>query len=146
VTDGQSRAAPNEARTSYDLEERLLAYAVGILRLTEAFPETRAGVLVGRQLLRSGTAALPHHGEAQAAESRADFIHKLRLGLKELRETHRWLALAHQAKLVQQPAEILTLLGETDQLIRIFSASIRTAVNRGSGRAGPGGTCGARPD
>ncbi|MHB8524173.1 MAG: four helix bundle protein, partial [Limisphaerales bacterium] len=77
----------------YDLEERLLEYAAAIIRLVEHLPNTRAGNHVAGQLLRSGTAALPNHGEAQAAESPDDFIHKMKICLKELRETYRWMLL-----------------------------------------------------
>jgi len=73
--------------TRYDLEERLLEFSVRIIRLSESRPATRAGNHVAGQLLRSGTAPLPMHGEAQAAESARDFQHKLRVALKELRET-----------------------------------------------------------
>ncbi len=59
----------------YDLEERLLEYAANIIRLVEKLPDTRAGNHVAGQLLRSGTSPLPNHGEAQAAESPADFVH-----------------------------------------------------------------------
>src|SRR5207237_160534 len=66
----------------YDLEERLLEYGARICRLIGRLPRTRAGNHVAKQLLRSGTAPLPNHGEAQAAESPQDFIHKLRISLK----------------------------------------------------------------
>ena len=83
----QNRAA------GYDLEERLLDYSVRIIRLVEALPATRAGNHVAGQLFRSGTSPLPNHAEAPAAESRADFVHKLKVCLKELRESLRWLRL-----------------------------------------------------
>lgn len=67
----------------YDLEERLLDYSANIIRLVEQLSNTRAGNHVAGQLVRSGTAALPNHGEAQAVESSADFIHKMRVSLKE---------------------------------------------------------------
>ena len=82
-----------DAETRYDLEERLLEYSARIIRLTEKLPNSRAGRHVSGQLLRSGTAPMAHHGEAQGAESRKDFIHKMRLGLKELRESMRSLKL-----------------------------------------------------
>ncbi len=72
----------------YDLEDRLLEYAAVIVRLVEKMPRTRAGNHIGDQLLRSGTSPLLNHGEAQAAESPNDFAHKLRVCLKELRESH----------------------------------------------------------
>ena len=79
------------------------------------------------QLLRSGTAALPNHGEAQAAESPADFIHKMKLCLKELRESYRWLLLVRRVPLIKAEAEVTPLINETDELIRIFVKSLQTA-------------------
>ena len=111
----------------YDLEERLLDYSARIIRLAERIRRTPAGVHVSQQVLRSGTAALPNHGEAQAAESNRDFIHKMRLCLKELRESHRWIRLVGRVPLIDQPGSVDPLLQETDELIRIFVASIKTA-------------------
>lgn len=113
--------------TAYDLEERLLEYSARIIRLSEHVTDSVAGRHVAQQFLRSGTAALPNHGEAQAAESPADFVHKLKVGLKELRETHRWLRLVQRIPLVKAPDRVDPLQKETDELIRIFAASIRTA-------------------
>ncbi len=113
-------------RRKYDLEERLLQYAAAVIRLVEQMPPTRTGNHVGGQLLRSGTSPLANHGEAESAESPADFVHKLRLCLKELRETFRWLRLTKQVPLIQSPDLDLLIL-ETDELIRIFVASIKTA-------------------
>jgi four helix bundle protein len=110
----------------FDLEERLLDYAVRIIRLVDALPSTRAGRHVADQLLRCGTSPLANHGELQAAESRRDFIHKLGICLKEIREARRWLRLVHRVPLLA-PSKIDPLLGETEALIKIFSASIRTA-------------------
>ena len=118
----------------YDLEERLLDYSVRIIRLVEALPGTRAGNHIAGQLLRSGTASLPNHGEAQAAESRSDFIHKLKLCLKELRETLRWLKLVQRVPLVTA-AKVDPLLNETEELIRIFFKSIKTSQQRGLTRS-----------
>jgi four helix bundle protein len=112
---------------AYDLEERLLEYSVRIIRLAESVVSTTAGRHVAEQVLRSGTAALPNHGEAQAAESKRDFVHKMTLGLKELRETLRWLQLIQRVPLMKSPERIEPLLRETDELIRIFVSSIRTA-------------------
>jgi len=113
----------------FDLEERLLEYAARIIRLVEKLPDSRAGNHVAGQLLRSGTSALPQHGEAQAAESARDFVHKLKIGLKELRESYRWLRLIQRVPLLK-PALVEPLAGETDELIRIFRSSIRTAEKR----------------
>lgn len=111
----------------YDLEDRLLDYAARIIRLAESVTRTPAGQHVAMQVLRSGTSALPNHAEAQAAESNRDFVHKLKLALKELRETERWLKLVQRVPLVKKPEHVDPLLTETDELIRIFVASIRTA-------------------
>ena len=95
--------------------------------MVEELPDTRTGNHVANQLLRSGTSPYPNHGEAQAAESPIDFIHKLRICLKELREAKRWLTLIQSVPLVKTPEEIKDLLEETEELIKIFVASIRTA-------------------
>ena len=112
---------------NYDLEARLLEYATCIVRLVEQLSSTRAGNHVAGQLLRSGTAALPNHGEAQAAESPADFIHKMKVCLKELRESYRWLLLIRRVPLIENESEASVLIKETDELIRIFVKSIHTA-------------------
>ena len=110
----------------YDLEERLLDYAARVIRLVEQLPQTRAGNHVAGQLLRSGTSPLPNHGEAQAAESRKDFVHKLKICHKELKESRRWLRLVQRIPLLK-PQKVQPLADETDELIRIFGASLRTA-------------------
>ena len=116
----------------YDLEERLLEYAARIVRLVEKLPNTRAGNHVAGQLLRSGTSALPNHAEAQGAESRKDFVHKLKICHKELRESRRWLRLIQRVPLLKASA-VQPLVQETEELIRIFSTSIRTASRGVSG-------------
>jgi len=116
-------------KTGYDLEERLLEYSARIIRLVERLPNTRAGNHIAGQLLRSGTSPLPNHGEAQAAESANDFVHKLKICLKELRESYRWLLLAQRVPLLG-PKRMDPLVKETDELIRIFVRSIQTAQQR----------------
>ena len=111
----------------YDLEERLLDYSAKIIRFVETMPATRAGNHVAGQLLRSGTSPLPNHGEAQAAESRDDFIHKMSVCLKELRETRRWLLLSRRVPFVKTFGLLDELIAETNELISIFVASLRTA-------------------
>jgi four helix bundle protein len=114
-------------KTNYDLEDRLLEFAARVIRLTGEIPPTIAGQHVAQQVLRSGTSPLPNHGEAQGAESRRDFVHKLAICLKELRETYRWLRLIQRVPLVKNPKRIDALLQETDELIAIFVSSIKTA-------------------
>jgi len=89
----------------YDLENRLLLFSVRIITIVEQLPNTKTGNHISGQLLRSGTSPYPNHGEAQAAESPKDFIHKLRISLKELRETHRWLKLIQKIPLIKNPNE-----------------------------------------
>jgi len=119
----------------YDLEDRLLEYAALIVRLVGELPDTRAGIHVAGQLLRSGTSPLPNHGEAEAAESRNDFVHKLGICHKELRETRRWLRLIQRVPLIVESANLDKAIAETEELVRIFAASIRTVRSnaRGSG-------------
>jgi len=112
---------------TFDLEERLLNYASQIIRLVEDLPDTRAGNHIAGQLLRSGTSPLPNHGEAEGAESKNDFIHKLGICHKELRESRRWLKLIRRVPLLTDTAALDVALDETDELVRIFAASIRTA-------------------
>src|SRR5687767_14691247 len=112
----------NKRTKNYDLKDRLLEYAANIIRLAEELPDTRAGNHVTRHLLRYGTSPLPNHGEAQAAESRDDFIHKFSVCLKELRETFRWLRLIRRVPLASPESHVLPLLTETDELIRIFKS------------------------
>ena len=89
-------------KQAYDLEERLLKYSVRIIKIVEQLSNTKAGNHVAGQLLRSGTSPYPNHGEAQAAESPKDFIHKLSISLKELRESQRWLKLIQHVPLIRK--------------------------------------------
>jgi four helix bundle protein len=114
----------------YDLEERLLEYSVRIIRIVERLPNTLIGKHIAGQLLRSGTSPYPNHGEAQAAESPKDFIHKLRISLKELRETQRWLKLIQRVPLIKKSESLNDNLDETEELIKIFVASIKTAEKK----------------
>ncbi len=111
----------------YDLEERLLTFSANIIKVCDNVYNSRAGNHIANQLVRSGTSALPNHGEAQAAESTKDFIHKMKIALKELRETNRWLKLIKLVPLIQEFSLVDYLTNECEELIRIFAASIRTA-------------------
>ena len=115
------------ANPKFDLEDRLLEFASAVIDLSESLPGTRAGNHIAGQVLRSGTSPYPNHGEAEAAESRDDFIHKLKICLKELRETRRWARLIKRKAWVKAEATMLFVLGECEEMIRIFHASIQTA-------------------
>ena len=109
-----------------DLEKRLISFAAAIVRLTGKLPKTTQGRHICRQLLRSGTSAAANYGEARGAESRADFIHKLKIVFKELNETTIWLEVSSQSSVL--PAEtIVAILAENRELCRIIAASTKTA-------------------
>ena len=110
----------------FDLEDRLVDYASSVVELTEALPNTRAGNHFAGQLLRSGTSPAPNYGEAQAAESRRDFVHKPGICLKELRESRIWLRIV-QRRTMLKASVVEPVLRETEELIRIFKTSIATA-------------------
>ena len=114
----------------YNLENRLIDFAVRIIRLTEALPNTKAGTHVAGQILRSGTSPASNYGEAQSAESAADFVHKLKIALKELRETLIWLNIVAQADMIKSAALLEPLRQENDELIAILFASVKTAGKR----------------
>jgi four helix bundle protein len=111
----------------FDLQDRLIDYAVSIIHLSEALLNTKTGNHIHSQILKSGTSPAPNYGEAQSAESTADFIHKLKIALKELRETEVWLKIIMRAKLITPKDKLSPLLTETDELISIFVKSIETA-------------------
>jgi len=109
-----------------DLEKRLISFAAAIVRLTGKLPKTTQGRHICRQLLRSGTSAAANYGEARGAESRADFIHKLKIVFKELNETTIWPEVSSQSSVL--PAEtIVAILAENRELCRIIAASTKTA-------------------
>ncbi len=113
---------------AFDLHGRLVDFAVVIIDVVRVIPSDRAGHHIANQLVRCGTAPAAHHSEAQGAESRRDFIHKMRLGLKELRETRTWLEIT--ARTQSQLTPLQKALEECSQLIAIFSASVQTASRK----------------
>lgn len=115
----------------FDLEERLLDYSVMIIDVTEDMIPCMASSHVGNQLLRCGTSPLFNHGEAQAAESVNDFVHKMKICLKELRESRRALKLIHRKPLARSLDQVAAVIKETEELIKIFFVSIRTARKSG---------------
>lgn len=116
-----------QSNRKFDLEDRLVDFGVLIIELTESIINSRAGNHLAGQIVRSGTSPALHYGEAQSAESRNDFIHKLKVLLKELRETNAALKLIKKAKLSPQTALLETLAKECNELISIFMKSVETA-------------------
>ena len=108
------------------LEERLIDFAVRVVNLSASLPKTPAGKHIAGQILRSGTSPAPNYGEARGAESHADFIHKLRIVLKELNETSVWLRVIERSQMLRKELTA-DIVGENKELCRIFAASLRTA-------------------
>jgi four helix bundle protein len=111
------------------LEERLINFAVLLIEIVNELPNTKAGNHLGGQLVRSGTSPALNYGEAQSGESRKDFIHKIKVVLKELRESFVCLKIIHRAKLHKSEKKMQTALTENDELISIFVKSVETAQN-----------------
>ena len=111
----------------FDLEDRLVNFAVRIAGIVESLPNTRTGNHIGSQLIRSGTSPALNYGEAQSAESRSDFIHKIKVVLKELRESSISLKIIKRLALIKPSERIDPLMDEANQLIAIFVKSITTA-------------------
>lgn len=109
----------------YDLEERLIEFAIKIIELSEKLPMNYSGTHFAKQIVRSGSSPAFQYAEATSAESRRDFIHKLKIGLKELRETFVCLKIIKRKPLINSE-ELDWLLKECNELISIFNASVRT--------------------
>ena len=110
-----------------DIEERLINFAVRVIKLSGYLPKTAAGQHLGDQVLRSGTAPAAHYAEARGAESTKDFGNKLKICLKELNETRVWLKMIAQSDMLSD-AQLQNITQECDELCRIINASIRTAL------------------
>ena len=113
-------------RRTYDLEDRLVKFAIAILEVCDLLPSSRVGMNIVHQLSRSGMSPALMYGEAQAAESRNDFIHKIKILLKELRETRVSLRIITE-KPVTKNEKVELALKECNELIAIFAKCIETA-------------------
>ena len=119
---------PNATQAD-DLEERLIDFAVRVIKVADALPKSPVGKHIAGQLLRSGTSPAPNYAEARGAESRADFVHKLKIALKELNESSVWLRMICRAELMK--IELLSeLIDENQQLCRIINASVKTTKQK----------------
>lgn len=108
------------------IEDRLIDFGAQVIFLSDKLPQSRAGQHIAQQMLRAGTSPAPNYGEARGAESRADFVHKLDIALKELNETKVWLKMIARAKLASEEA-VRLVLDECQQLARLLNASVQTA-------------------
>jgi len=111
---------------SEQLEERLIDFAARIIHLAGRLAKSFQGRHVANQILRSGTAGAPNYAEARGAESRADFVHKMRIVQKELNETAVWIRIISKSSLISQNL-IVDILAENKELCRIATASVNTA-------------------
>ena len=111
----------------FDLEERLIKFSVLVIQIVEELPNTKSGNHLAGQLVRSGTSVSLNYGEAQSGESRKDFIHKMKVALKELRETHICLKIIKDTNIVNPIKGFETALRENNELISIFVKSVETA-------------------
>ena len=110
----------------FDLEERLIDFAARCIKVSDALPSAKAGQHLSGQLCRSGSSPALNYGEAQGAESRKDFIHKMKISLKELRETVVCLKIIVKAEMIGEES-LQSLIDEADELVSIFVSSIKTA-------------------
>jgi four helix bundle protein len=115
--------------TPQEFNERLLTYGVRIIKLVESLPRTLVGKRIGDQLLRSGISIGAHYEEAQAAESRDDFAHKLQIALKELRESNYWLRLLSMSETTSRD-RLKDLLDESNQLRAMLSKAVATTKGK----------------
>ncbi|HEY9114665.1 MAG TPA: four helix bundle protein [Bacteroidales bacterium] len=111
----------------FDLEERLINFSVSIIEIVNEISNSKAGNHLSGQLVRSGTSVSLNYGEAQSAESKKDFIHKMKIILKELRETYVCLKIIHRSKVYKTEEKIIIAKKENNELISIFVKSIETA-------------------
>ena len=109
-----------------DIQERLIGFAARVIKVGDALPNTLAGEHIAGQLLRCGTAPAAHHAEARSAESPADFVHKLKIGVKELNESEVWLRIFIASDMLTEQ-KLIELQDECTQLQRILNTSIKTA-------------------
>jgi S23 ribosomal protein. len=118
---------PNNKMNKFDLEERLIDFAVLIVEICENMKDTKASNHLSGQLIRSGTSPALNYGEAQGGESRKDFIHKIKIVLKELRESYVCLKIIFKSNLCNSEEKIRQAMNENNELISIFVKSAETA-------------------
>jgi four helix bundle protein len=112
---------------NYNLEDRLLEFSSTIVEIVRVIPASKEGTYLSNQLIRSGISPLLNYGEAISGESRKDFVHKIKVVLKELRETFNCLRLIHKINIVQEKEMLEKAISENNELISIFVQSVKTA-------------------
>jgi len=114
---------------TFDLDERMINFSVNIIKLAEKLPKTPTGIYFSNQLIRSASSAALNYAEAQSGESRKDFIHKLLVALKELRETNSGLKILEKLEMAGLKESGDGVIKENNELISIFMQSVKTARN-----------------
>ncbi len=117
----------NSKMNKFDLEERLINFAVMIVEICENMPDTKVSNHLAGQLIRSGTSPALNYGEAQSGESRRDFVHKIKIVLKELRESYVCLKIIYRSKIYKSEEKMKAAMNENNELISIFVKSAETA-------------------
>ena len=115
---------------AHELQERLMAFTVSVIKITDKLPNSTAAKNLARQLARSSTSVSLNYGEAQAGETRKDFVHKMKIVLKELNETQVGLELIYRLNLTKEKDDLIKVAKENSELIAIFTASINTASKK----------------
>ncbi|MET0392509.1 MAG: four helix bundle protein [Chitinophagaceae bacterium] len=118
----------------FDLEDRLVDFSARVIDVVEALPTARAGNYIAGQLIRCGIAPALLYGEAQSAESREDFIHKMKIVVKELKETRVCIKLIRRKEMIKPVQRLEPVSLENEELIAIVSKSIETAKKNKSER------------
>ena len=114
-------------KRKFDLEDRLIDFAIRISEVAESLPNTPLGKQINNQMVRSGTSPALNYGEAQSSESTKDFIHKIKIVLKELRETLVCLKIIIRKPLISPISKLDPIIKENNELIAIFMKSVETA-------------------
>ncbi len=123
---GCYRDKMQKERKGDDIALRLRLFAVRVLKVVNALPADLAGKHVARQLIRSATGGGANYEEARGGESRADFVHKVSVARKEMREALYWLSLVHEAELIED-GDLSAIIREADELVAILTSSVNTA-------------------
>ena len=124
----------NKRRQKFDIQERTFKFAVRVVKLINRLPRTVAGIEVGKQIVRSATSIGSNVEEADAAESKRDFIHKMSIAHKEARETRYWLRIIRAALLDND--EVRALMQEGDELVRILYTIVENARQSSRSKTG----------
>lgn len=114
----------------YDLQKRLVKFSASIILSTPSLKKEFASEHLTKQLIRSATSAALNYGEAQSAESKRDFVHKMKICLKELRESQVNLEILNEANLLEDLIDFQKIQKENSELVAIFTTSIKTTQSK----------------